>query len=102
MLAPSFPWPSHPPEGLRRAHEEVKGKSHNKQETEGGGEGLVSRGGHEYVLILIDADHVIGDRGCVDVMPGDGSCWKEEDWRGRFSLQVKIGFYLKGACAQEL
>lgn len=59
-----------------RSHQQVEGESHNEQQAEGGVEGLVGRGRHEDVLILVDADHVVTDRRAVDVVSRDGACCK--------------------------
>ena len=56
------------------SHQQVEGEGYNEEQAEGGVEGLVGRGGHEDVLVLINTDHVVADGGSVDVMPCDGTC----------------------------
>lgn len=88
---PSSPHPHpHPHPGLWRPHEQIEGECNNEQQTERGGEGLVSRRGHEDVLVLVDADHVVGDGGIVDVVPGDGPY----RWRNSWCESLIRQFYL--------
>lgn len=58
----------------RRSHQEVEGERHDEQQAERRVEGLVGGGRHEDVLVLVDADRVLADRGAVNVVPRDGTC----------------------------
>lgn len=44
---------------LWRAHQQIEGKSNDEEEAERGGECLIGCGGHENVLVFIDANHAI-------------------------------------------